>query len=57
VIGQLLHIPPTATTIIGALLCFALRLIAIRRGWHLPVAKRTERPIAKKQGTDDDTMK
>jgi uncharacterized membrane protein YeiH len=57
VIGQLLHIPPTATTIIGALLCFALRLIAIRRGWHLPVAKRTERPITKKQGTDDDTMK
>jgi uncharacterized membrane protein YeiH len=57
VIGQLLHIPPTATTIIGALLCFALRLIAIRRGWHLPVAMRTERPITKNQGTDDDTMK
>src|SRR6185312_5470428 len=39
VIGQLLGIPPTATTIIGALLCFGLRLMAIHHGWHLPVAK------------------
>jgi uncharacterized membrane protein YeiH len=43
VIGQLLHIPPIITTIIGALLCFGLRLMAIRRGWQLPVARRTDR--------------
>jgi uncharacterized membrane protein YeiH len=39
VIGDLLHIPPTATAIIGALLCLGLRLMAIHRGWHLPIAK------------------
>ena len=36
--GHLLHWPPTATTIAGAILCFAMRLIAIRRGWNLPSA-------------------
>jgi uncharacterized membrane protein YeiH len=40
--GQFLQIPPTATTIVGALLCFGLRLLAIRRGWRLPVARRDE---------------
>ena len=34
--GHLLRWPPTATTITGAILCFGLRLIAIRRGWNLP---------------------
>jgi uncharacterized membrane protein YeiH len=36
--GHLGHWPPTATTISGAILCFAIRLIAIRRGWSLPPA-------------------
>src|SRR3954452_7136120 len=36
--GSLLHLPSTASTILGAALCFGLRLMAIRRGWHLPVA-------------------
>ena len=38
VVGHLMHWPPTATTIAGAILCFAIRLIAIRRGWSLPPA-------------------
>ena len=38
VIGVALRLPSTAVTIAGALLCFGLRFIAIRRGWHLPVA-------------------
>jgi uncharacterized membrane protein YeiH len=38
VVGKFLHVPATATTVVGALLCFGLRLMAIRRGWHLPVA-------------------
>lgn len=42
VIGQLLHVPATASTIVGALLCFGLRLMAIHRGWRLPVARRSE---------------
>jgi uncharacterized membrane protein YeiH len=37
--GHLAHWPPTATTIAGALLCFGIRLIAIRRGWNLPPAR------------------
>lgn len=42
VIGGMLHLPPVATTVAGAALCFGLRLIAIRRNWHLPVAARPE---------------
>jgi uncharacterized membrane protein YeiH len=61
VIGQLLHIPPTPTTIIGALLCFGLRLMAIHRGWHLPVARRAEQPttpaLAPKNPKDDDATR
>lgn len=37
--GHLLHWPPAATTIAGAILCFGIRLIAIRRGWNLPLAR------------------
>lgn len=56
VMGQLLHVPPTITTIIGALLCFGLRLIAIHRGWQLPVARRTDGSPVKKNGSDHETM-
>ena len=37
-VGHVLHISPIATTIIGGGLCFALRYMAIRHGWHLPTA-------------------
>ena len=40
VAGPLLDLPPTATTIGGAALCFTLRVLAIRRGWGLPTADR-----------------
>jgi uncharacterized membrane protein YeiH len=36
--GHLLHWPPAVSTIAGAILCFGMRLIAIRRGWNLPSA-------------------
>ena len=39
VAGSLLHLPSTAATVAGAALCFGLRLMAIRRGWRLPVAR------------------
>ena len=42
VIGAALGLPATAMTIAGAVLCFALRFMAIRRGWHLPVAGEHE---------------
>ena len=38
VVGHVLNLPPTAMAIAGAAVCFGLRLIAIWRGWHLPVA-------------------
>lgn len=42
--GHLLHLPPAPAAVAGAALCFGLRIAAIRRGWRLPVARRTERP-------------
>jgi uncharacterized membrane protein YeiH len=44
VIGQQLHVPAIAATLVGALLCFGLRLMAIHRGWNLPSARRPDRP-------------
>ena len=43
VIGHVLNFPPTAMAIAGAILCFGIRLIAIRRGWRLPVARLPQR--------------
>jgi uncharacterized membrane protein YeiH len=42
VVGRLMLLPSAVATIVGALLCFGLRLMAIRRGWQLPVARRSE---------------
>lgn len=44
VAGHVLHIDPLATTILGGVLCFALRFMAIRYGWHLPKAKSKQQP-------------
>ncbi len=38
-----LNFPPTVMAIAGATLCFGIRLIAIRRGWRLPVADLPQR--------------
>ena len=61
VVARLLHFPTPAGAISGAVLCFVLRYLAIRRGWRLPVAghpwrratdQRTEEP---EHGGDRDT--
>lgn len=39
VAGQILRFSPTPVAIVGALLCFGLRLVALRRDWQLPVAR------------------
>jgi uncharacterized membrane protein YeiH len=57
VIGQFLQIPATATTAVGALLCFGLRLMAIHRGWHLPIARQPTSPPAPKDKKDNPTRK
>lgn len=36
VVGDQFSVSPVITAIAGAALCFTLRLLAIRRGWHLP---------------------
>ena len=43
VIGNVLHLPSPAVMIAGALLCFALRLMAIHWRWRLPIARQPDR--------------
>ena len=38
VVGRMLHVPSVAAATAGAVLCFGLRFIAMRRGWQLPIA-------------------
>jgi uncharacterized membrane protein YeiH len=55
VTGSLLHLPSTAATIAGAALCFGFRMMAIRRGWHLPIAgprRQSEQAQAEELGDD-----
>ena len=38
VAGYVLNFPPTTMAVTGAALCFGIRLVAIQRGWRLPIA-------------------
>ncbi|HVI58248.1 MAG TPA: trimeric intracellular cation channel family protein [Luteimonas sp.] len=38
VVGHALALPAAPVATVGAILCFALRWLAIRRGWRLPVS-------------------
>ena len=38
VVGHYWRLPPTAITVVAAIVCFGLRLISIRRNWQLPIA-------------------
>ncbi len=42
--GSVLNVPPLITTLSGGVICFVLRILAIRRGWHLPVARGERTP-------------
>lgn len=42
--GSLLHVMPLITTISGGLVCFGLRMMAMRRGWRLPTAVGSKPP-------------
>lgn len=44
VLGQSLDWPASYSTAAGALLCFSLRILAIRRGWSLPIASGPDTP-------------
>jgi uncharacterized membrane protein YeiH len=41
--GELAGLPSAAVAVVGAAVCFGLRLIALRRGWALPVAAAVDR--------------
>lgn len=42
--GDVLGLPPAAGTVAGAVVCFGLRVVAIRRGWRLPAARKSPEP-------------
>jgi uncharacterized membrane protein YeiH len=42
VTGRIFHLPSAPVAAAGAVLCFGLRLIAMRRGWQLPTARSDE---------------
>jgi uncharacterized membrane protein YeiH len=42
VAGDQFRFPSAPTAVLGAAVCFGLRFLAIRRGWHLPVAHPPE---------------
>ncbi|WFU69207.1 trimeric intracellular cation channel family protein [Bradyrhizobium sp. CB2312] len=57
VIGHVLLLPVVPVTAVALISCFLLRVMAIRRGWRLPVAKigeRDDRNIAEKNLKDSD---
>ena len=49
VAGDLLQVPPAVSTLAGAAVCFGLRFMAIRHGWHLPGARLSARRRAEKR--------
>jgi uncharacterized membrane protein YeiH len=38
VAGHALEAPPAVSAVAGAAVCFGIRLVALRRGWRLPIA-------------------
>ncbi len=42
VIGRMLNVPSSVSAVTGAVLCFGLRFLAMRRGWQLPTARPPE---------------
>jgi uncharacterized membrane protein YeiH len=50
--GHLLGLPSAPLALAGALLCFGLRILAIRHGWGLPVARVPEHPTDQKKQVD-----
>ncbi len=49
VTGSMLRLPSSPVTLVGAALCFGLRVLAIRYGWRLPIAGADRRSS---DGTD-----
>jgi uncharacterized membrane protein YeiH len=57
VVGHVLNLPPTPMAVAGAVVCFGIRFVAIRRGWHLPVAgtlRRTKSSTSRSPTSSED---
>jgi uncharacterized membrane protein YeiH len=52
VVGHVLNVPATVTAVGGAAICFGIRLIAIWRGWSLPVADLPQRQETRAPAAD-----
>jgi uncharacterized membrane protein YeiH len=53
VIGDVLRLPSTAVAIAGGILCFGLRVMAIRYGWHLPTARSAKQSSSESSVTEN----
>ncbi|MGO4572699.1 trimeric intracellular cation channel family protein [Microvirga sp. 2TAF3] len=53
VIGDILGFSYGVSALAGAVLCFGLRFMAIRHGWHLPIARRAGRRPPEADTSDD----
>ena len=53
VIGHLMGLPYGASALVGGLACLGLRIMAIRYGWHLPIAHLSARGRAETAEPDD----
>lgn len=54
VIGNMLGLSYDVSALAGAALCFGLRFMAIKHGWHLPTARLSARVRAKSDASDDE---
>ena len=54
VAGHVLGLSYGVSAFTGGILCLGLRLMAIRRGWHLPVARPSARGRAETDHSDDE---
>jgi len=45
--ARALHLPPYLASLLGAALCFGIRLGAMHYGWRLPAARIPTRPESK----------
>ncbi|WP_342593180.1 trimeric intracellular cation channel family protein [Ramlibacter agri] len=50
VTASVLELPATPATVVGACLCFGLRMLAIKHGWQLPVAAAPADPPSGQDG-------
>src|SRR5271167_1340721 len=45
--GHLLHLPIMPVAIAGLAICFGIRVLAIRYGWQLPIAKAPDQQVSR----------